>query len=1108
MANPKVGSHNDVGNEVLVHIRRLSPKTAPPGNWASWDYYVMTSLPTNDNPRYATYNTNDNQDILSTRFYKYQVGPSDIRIQNGIYPAVYDKFLRYQIKLPKLKLDLPQDDPKLPFKKFITINNNIIELDLNDEVFNTGVIEEETQVEVVYQVYNMDGDIIDSANLNFLASANFWVTGNRPPISPSDGKITAVLLNIPYAASMVAQVKLMPTGYDLTDGSERHLTFYHRFISETGKVSYEFIPYRAYQTGVLPGTEYINWSGVPEVAFAYDALPPGDLITDNIFNQLDLVNIYTPDNDAVTPNIAPQTGVIILSDSKGKVQTTPYEMTYPYSYKYITFDSLEVDRYETSQIFKADSQNMRDQPIPKHNNKEIPLGSGRVQPLYGTELTFMGGPVKMRSVGVQNRALPLHELNSARDAQGVARLHYQGVGCKAAHLAYKVGSAGRASEEVFNPAGLDNSNEIVTSNNTAALVFNNSSRFYSRLPECWPWSCRRWTVESTIKYTQSPDGTESPYLVTNYYTQNKDGKKIPTTINEIPKVTIQFDAATGESNTEIIPILNGDPYPTLDTVSDNKHGGGSSIVFGNKNNYFNGHYFKTIPISSGNISALTDAQMQAFGCDVNDNKVELGVEIFPLLHDAQCKLIMKIGFLCYPSGCNEPNMGIGNKKIIYPFNSCRFNESMTVNLAKVQFPGVDVGEKTLEFDETENTIISYLKMQYAASPPEPYKLNYPQVSLDGRNIIFEPTSDTIVSYVIMATSQGIGNIDPYGYTDSVTMNLDEQRVIEVPSNYYITIVARKECAYTTDKFIYQANKDEVSLVAVLEYNKLHNCPEDPLYNIKKYDPYFHPSGITLNLNDPQTINLAGYDGYISVVARRKCAYTSDMHIYQRKNNMINEVAISPMNKIHDCPVDFLGKVSIKGNGTDYSESPNSIVTGADYYLDSNNNQILFNKCDQPRTSEFYTSTSLGNAGGFIDFQSQCCDFCPEKTDGALVSPAKGETYNCAILDIEGTPNSIPHDRRVGGCDSDIITKCVNKLIRGKAKLRCYSDIIAEQAPDAWLHASGYMYGNGILQIVGSGFLPVSGYMESGVPRVYTYGSADPMNISANFFDDGNEVNYP
>jgi len=1099
MANPKVGSHNDVGNEVLVHIRRLRPDTPPPGNWAAWDYYVMTSLPTNDNPRYATYNINDSQDILSTRFYKYQIGPSDIRIQNGIYPAIYDKLLRYKIQLPKVNMDFATDDPRLPFRKFITINDQTAELNITDEEFLAPVILEGSNVDIKFVVYNKYDDLISEASLLFTAKANFWLTNNKAPDNPTDGNITAILLNEPYATSLIAQVKL-------ENSKDDKITFYHRFITETGKVKYEFIPYRQYQTGVM-GTGYIEWTGIPQLAFAYDTLPPGDLLTENVFNELEPINYYISETSPTTPDVSPQTGVIILTDAKNKVQKTQYEMTYPYSYKYITFDSLQVDGFETSQILKADPENMIDQPIPKHNSKEIPHGSGRVQPLRGTELTFNGGPVQMRSVGVQNRMLPLHELNSFRDAQNVLKLHYQGVGCKAAHLAYKVGTAGRASEEVFNPAGTDNSNEIVTANNPAALVFNNSSKFYSRLPECWPWSCRRWTVESTIKYTKNPDNTETPYLVTNYYTQDTNGKKISVGFGDIPKITIQFDAATGDSNTQTIPILNGDPFPTLDATNDNKHGSGSSIVPGNKNDYFNGSYFKTIPIASGKMVGLADAEMQMFGCDVNDTKIELGVEIFPLMHDAQCKLIMKIGFLCYPSGCDTPNMGLGNKKIIYPFNSCRFNESMTVNLAKVAFPSVNIEEKSLDFDETENTIISYLKIKNPAGSSEPYKLNYPQMSIDGKNIIFEATEETIVSYFITPTLDGIGNIDPYGYTGGVTLNLDQRRVIQVPTNTYITIVARKECAYTTDKFIYQSKGEEVFLIAQIEYNKLHDCPEDPLYNIKKYDPYFHPNGVTLNLNDPQTINLAGYDGYVSVVARRKCAYTSDMHIYRRKDNVISEVAISPLNKIHDCPVDFLGRVAIKGNGTQYSEDPNKVVTGADYYIDTNGNQILFNKCDQPKTSEFYPTTSLGNAGGFINWQSSCCDFCAN-SDGAIVSPAMGPLYNCAILDIEGTPESIPHTRVVGSCESNILTKCKNKLVLGKAKLRNYANIIAEQPPDVWMHASGYMYGNGIIQILGSGFLPVSGYMESGVPKVYVYGRADTMNNAANFFDDGNEVIYP
>jgi hypothetical protein len=233
-----------------------------------------------------------------------------------------------------------------------------------------------------------------------------------------------------------------------------------------------------------------------------------------------------------------------------------------------------------------------------------------------------------------------------------------------------------------------------------------------------------------------------------------------------------------------------------------------------------------------------------------------------------------------------------------------------------------------------------------------------------------------------------------------------------------------------------------------------------------------------------------------------------MYIYQRKDNNTFELTSSPLNKIYECldkdgnHIDYLGRVSIRGNGTDFSEPENKVVTGGDYYLDKKGNQILFNPCDQPRASEFYKATSIGNAGGFLDWQSNCCDFCPEAKDGALVSPAKGPTYNCAILDIEGTPESMNHYATVGGCDSTMNKKCVNTLIKGKAKLRSKAKMFGEQdPPPSFLDSSGYMYGEPVLGILGSGFLPVSGTAEFN-PSVFTYSSVVLMNVEANFFEEG------
>lgn len=1153
MAYTKVGSRNDPGGEALVYIRRLSPMTAPPGNWASWDYYVMASLPTNDNPRYSTYNTNDDQDILTSRYYRYQIGPSDMRIQQGKYPPVYDTKLRYKMKLPTPTFPEDVESSGYPAYRLMTLTLDSKEFGpaYNTETyfqalegFNKSdpgftdyyhgiIINEEDEVHFKVEDFSKYDNRTDIHTLDFSAYANFWLTGGGPTAPHAQG-MSAELLNIPDAPRMAAQVRLMATGVDHDNGNDRHITFYHEFVAETGKITWGFIPYRVYQTGEY-GTGYISWTGTPTVSFAFNTLPRGQKIDQKTFeDELPIMHFYEPpEKGPSTPNLSPQSGVIILNDKRGKVQRTPYTMVYPYTYKYVVFDSLETGGFENSEVLADDPSNMVDQARPMHlaskianeTHIHVPLGSGVVQDLNGAQMPFGGGWERRRNVGTQNRALPLHELNSFRDFPTVARLHGQGVGCKATHLAYKIGTAGKASEEHYNFASsfgsLSNKDELITANNPAVLLFNNSYGFYSRLPECWPWSCRRWTVETSIKFNKNKDGStnyKSPYLSSQIYTQDKNGKKYPSSLGAVPRFNVEFESWTGDNSSESVPILNGDPNPIADIAPDGRYP--PNILPPKKETFFNGYYHKTMPISSA--GGLGDAELMTFGCDPErTDRVALAIEVFPILHEAQCKLIMKIGYLCYPTGCNTPDMGLGNKKIIYPFNSCRFNETMKLDLGKINYKKeipVIIEADSLEFDEAEGYEISYLKLDPSPRPDPDTKIPYPQIEILSSGVKYSKSDDIVLSYLLTQNKNGIGLIDPYGYKDSVTQTLSEELFVHVPDGYYLTTVARKECYLTSNKIIFQSIYDKTEdtyytrLIADLEYNKDYYCPEDPLYNVKKYDPYYHPDGVTLSLAEAQSVNLYGFTGYISVVARKKCFYTSDMYIYQRKDNNTVEVTSSPLNQIYKCfdkngdPMDALGRVTIYGNGTDYPEPKDNVVTGGDYYLDKKGNQVQFNLCDPPRRSEIYRSTSIGNARGYIEWQANCCDFCGEKKDGALVSPAKGPTYNCAILDIEGTPESMNHYARVGGCDSNMEDKCVNKLIKGRAKLRSKAKMIGEQdPPPSFMHSSGYMYGQGIMRIMGSGWMPVSGLMESGNPSIFTYGSTVIMNADMNLFEEGADV---
>jgi hypothetical protein len=118
--------------------------------------------------------------------------------------------------------------------------------------------------------------------------------------------------------------------------------------------------------------------------------------------------------------------------------------------------------------------------------------------------------------------------------------------------------------------------------------------------------------------------------------------------------------------------------------------------------YFNGYYYDKLEIKK-----LSDINKLACGCTLDDVKVELATEIFPLMHKAECKLIMKVGYLCYATGCTVPNIGTAVKKIIYPFNACKFNDHLTLPLPKLTFPDVDVDWNSITIMETELVNICY-----------------------------------------------------------------------------------------------------------------------------------------------------------------------------------------------------------------------------------------------------------------------------------------------------------------------------------------------------------------------------------------------------------------
>ena len=1220
MAFSKVGPHYDNGDEVLVYIRRLNGDTPPPGNWSSFDYYVMAALPTNDNPRYSVYNVADdftynatdgyyqNQDILTERYYKYKFGPSDIKYQTGTYPPAYgnmnntlanndlnpDLFLRAEFP--------PTGDGRIVYRSLLeevrNPNDEVIRYESGTFPYNAvytdlKVMREKSSLALTLTEFDATGGYLSTGpQYKFTLHVNFWNTegeaGTQIPTipEPPNGAMKVTLLDKPYLVPVIAQIKLMPSGSkDKAIG--KYTTFYHYFKMDTGNIGYDYIPYRRYQVpnletpsqlrtppSVNPAMDFISYTGLPVVSFKYNTTNNPVAMNEVEFNKLPNIAFYTPvESGWIMPQIVDQVGQIKLQDRKGKVTYTDYIMAYPPTYRYITFESLEFDGWESRWTFKGDSK----------DNDPIYITSGVTEYLNGSQI-WDNEFVKRRNAGPQNRGLPLHEINSTTNTQTSPRMHFQGVDCKATHMAYKIGGVGpRATIEHVNYAGTDNQNEIIYANNPAVLLFNNSSSFYKRLPECWPWSCRRWTVESFVSGELVTTGATGPTgstgatgasgstgtmkytLITNYYTQNQSGAKIKVGYGNVPKIEISFSSFTGKSQKKTMPVLNGNPFPTLDyTALGNEKSNSPPIInYGNEINYLNGYYYDKLEISkvdkkTKEESEISDSQKLACGCKLDDKKVEFATEIFPLLHNSECKLIMKMGYLCYPNGtgCTVPNIGTAVKKIIYPFNACKFNDSLTLPLPKLDFPEVDVDWNSITVMETEMVEVCYAVVddyRKVGSDADPNKSNVAlmlhgdylvdssdnkleiksngsvslnstvkksgnsSIYMDGGNGHLQVASSNndldLSSYnftfEFWALPKSTGNdknlVFSYGgfsfecyYTNSlwtITMSnngMSNQVTMTCPVNidlwqnlaitrkgnavslyqngklqatdtitkslstFYKTLTIGSPDTHTNPKIYI----DELRITKNIDrYNGEDYIPQNtpfPNQDVSSIDPCTFWDATTVSVADQdQFLKFPDATGYIMMIAKRPCFYTSDIQVYETKDNDINFVTTIPFNEVHDCETEFLGKVSIVGNGTDFPEPTGKIVTGGDYYI-KDSGHIYFNRCDRPYFSEIYKTQSLGNIKGFIDFQSQCCDYCADE-NGALISPANGALGNCSALDIEGTPNSIPHSIMAGGCLYADRKLCINKFLWGKAKLKCYANMIGDLPIDpVELPCSGYI----------------------------------------------------
>jgi hypothetical protein len=234
------------------------------------------------------------------------------------------------------------------------------------------------------------------------------------------------------------------------------------------------------------------------------------------------------------------------------------------------------------------------------------------------------------------------------DLREIGNNRYEDVVCKATHMAYKIGGFSRSA----NTSG---------DTDQCVLLMVSSSNFYARLPECWPWSCRRWTKE--ITYSEDAQGNKK--RIDNYYSQNTGGDKISASAPP----TFQLTAIDVKDASHSIV------YPVY--VLTKNTWGGQDIPDGQPQNMTGSIFYETEPLATAvhGQTAIDQSLLNKCKCGSPTTKITLVVEVFPVLCKGVCKLVAKVGYLCYNYD-NSSSAGRSTKKLISPFWSCRINEQI------------------------------------------------------------------------------------------------------------------------------------------------------------------------------------------------------------------------------------------------------------------------------------------------------------------------------------------------------------------------------------------------------------------------------------------------
>jgi len=273
-------------------------------------------------------------------------------------------------------------------------------------------------------------------------------------------------------------------------------------------------------------------------------------------------------------------------------------------------------------------------------------------------------------------SVPLHEIGNNR---------YENMVCKSTHQAYRIGGY-----SLDGPIGTGEGTTAVeklqeNTDNGCVLLLVSSNNFYQRMPECWPWSCRRWTKEIIGTKDNTGKETKTDY----YYTQDTNGNKVSVTSVSVPIFSLSLKDFKGNSYGKSYPVYK---------VTKNTYSGDPK----EPETMIGSVYYKSDPfITKTGDSVISADEAKLCNCPTNTQQVWMMAEVFPVLCRGVCKLVIKAGYGCKTKD-GQQSTGRSGKILISPFWSCRINESFEI-LADLNKTGIRtvIGSVTATLNGTD-----------------------------------------------------------------------------------------------------------------------------------------------------------------------------------------------------------------------------------------------------------------------------------------------------------------------------------------------------------------------------------------------------------------------